>query len=194
MPSSSRADGSSFSSRSRPRPSVAAGRSAPGRRPGPRRQRTRRWRAGVSRFRSPRGCAAPRRRRGPAREHKRSDRRYGGRRQRTCEKPLSAFCTSCLHGSESSLLGESSEASTSRRQLRPSMAMTLSMVSLRGAAQRLVLHQKRVALSCWRALSRCRASNVRPRRFICWRALSLAELILLHAGAPRIKFIGRRHL
>ena len=58
--------------------------------------------------------------------------RYRGRRQRTCENPDRAFCTSCLHGSESSLLGESSEASTSRRQLRPSIAMTLSMVSLRG--------------------------------------------------------------
>ena len=57
---------------------------------------------------------------------------YRGRRRRTCENPDRAFCTSCLHGSDSSLRGESRDASTSRRQLRPSMAMTLSMVSLRG--------------------------------------------------------------
>ena len=72
--------------------------------------------------------------------------RYRGRRQRTCENPDRAFCTSCLHGSESSLLGESSEASTSRRQLRPSMAMTLSIVSLRGAAQRSCMTARRRAV------------------------------------------------
>ena len=131
-PSSSTAAATSSSSTSRRRPSVAAGRSVSKQQSGPRRRRTRRWRAGASRCPFPRGRAAPRRRRGPARESMNVMRYYRGRRRRACEKPLRAFCTSCLHGSDSSLRGESRDASTSRRQLGPSMAMTLSMVSLRG--------------------------------------------------------------
>ena len=94
---------------------------------------------------------------------------YRGRRRRACEKPLRAFCTSCLHGSDSSLRGESRDASTSRRQLRPSMAMTLSMVSLRG---------------------RGGLASVRRRAI---HVGGFAVLILLRRRFARIKLIGRRH-